>query len=376
MNPIPPLALSLLVASSGLSAQTTILPSIAATKNPAYWSFYMFYGTSSTAVKNEGRIQILYSQADVGSIVKTWQSIQVRRPQNVGNQNAATTGTMKLTLSGSQIAPTAASATYRNNHGTTTVVFNKSYSLPARNRGTTWPAPWETAAPFANTYIYIGQTGGSLVVENEWSGSTSQRIWTVEAHRPDRGARVTNFAACPRHSQGGRNNSIGYTFPTLGGSWYVRYGGLPSNVPSMRFSYQIIGIGGVGAREFGMTLPIPLSRLNVPSPGCSLAVTNTINLPLTYLPFTGGTPNRGWLLGVRVPIPNTQVLSGYTFYDQAVCVDTNATTKLPEIYMSWSNKWTIGSGKGAPMTSVYRAGANTNTAGFVRPYEGPTLRFN
>ena len=162
----------------------------------------------------------------------------------------------------------------------------------------------------------------------------------------------------------------------VGGSWFINYNSMPSNVPSLNASFQILGVGGRGATQWGMILPIPLSTLVLPSNNCSLAVTDDLRLPLTYVPNTSGPKNRGSLRGVTVPIPNNPALAGLSFFDQGVGTDTNATTNAPEIYMTWSSKWTIGSGLGDPMSMVYRTGDNTQVTGFVRQWEGPTLRFN
>ena len=369
------LAVAMFITGGTLFAQTTVVPSAAKTKSPGYWSSQFFYGTSSTSIKNEGHTQILYSAKDVGSTVLTFKNMQVRRPQNLGNQNLALTGNMRLVLSSSKVAPTAASSTFASNHGTATVVVNSQISLPARNRGATWPDPWETAIPFINSYIYIEQVGGSFVVENLFSNNSAQRSWYVEGDRKDQGTRATNLSACAAHSDGGRNNSIGYRRPEVGGSFYLRYGSMPSNVPSLNLSFMIIGIGGVGASQWGMTLPINLSQLSLPSNNCSLAVTDDIRVPLAYTTSTAGK-NRGSLTSPTIPIPNNPNLGGLSFYEHGVALDTNATTKLPEIYMCWSSKWTIGTGTGRPLALVYRTGDNSQTTGFVRQFEGPTLRFN
>jgi hypothetical protein len=364
------------LAATPLLAQTTIVPSAVATKSPGYYTAYFFYGTTSTSIKNESRTQTLYDAADVSSTVRSWSNMEFRRPQELGNQNAATSGTMKLTLSSSTTAYTAASPTFASNTGTpATTVFNGTINLPARNRGTSWPDPWETAVPFTSPWLYIPMTGGSLVVENEFSGSTSMAAWYVENGRAEVGTRVTNLSGCSAHSDGGRNNSISHRNPVLGGSWYVYYNSMPSNVPSLAASFQIIAVGGVGSSQWGMTLPIPLSTLFLPSNGCSLAVQDQIRVPMTYLPSTAG-PNRGSLRGPTVPIPNIPTLAGVSFFDQGVCTDTNATTNAPEIYMTWSSKWTIGSGLGNPVAMVYRSGDNSQPSGSVRQFEGPSLRFN
>jgi hypothetical protein len=364
------------LAATSLSAQTTIVPSAVATTNPANYSSNFFYGTTSTSAKNECRSQTLYDAADVGTTVKTWKNMEFRRPQYLGNVNAATSGTMKLTLSSSTTGYQAASSTFASNTGTpATTVFNGTINLPARTRGAAWPDPWETAVPFTNVWLYIPMTGGSLVVENEFSGSTSMAVWYVESCKTATGTRVTNLSACSKHSDGGANNSISYTFPVVGGSWYVNYGGMPSNVPTLAASFQILALGGAGSSQWGMTLPIPLATLFLPSNNCSLAVQDSIRLPMIYTPSTAG-PSRGSLRGPTVPIPNSPVVAGLSYFDQAVCMDINATTNAPEIYMSWSSKWTVGSGLGNPVAMVYRTGDNTQPSGTVRRHEGPSLRFN
>ncbi|MEE2886607.1 MAG: hypothetical protein VX951_04170 [Planctomycetota bacterium] len=366
------IATALLLASPGFAQ--TILPKSAATTSPGYWNYSFFFGSDGTRVKNEGHTQVLYAESELGSIVRTFTSLEVRRPQNLGNQNLALTGTMVLDMSSTPTAPSAASSTYAANHvANKTNVVNGQINLPARNRGSVWPDPWETAIPFTTTWIFIPMPGGSLVVDNQFSGNSSNRHWYLEGTRAQRGTRITNLSACSAHSDGGKNRSISYRQPQLGSTWFVNYGSMPSNVPSMNASFQILGVGGVGQAQWGLTLPINLSTLSLPSNNCSLAVTDDFRLPMTYVTSTAG-PNKGSLRGVTVPIPNNPQLGGMSFYDQAVGMDTNQTTNAPEIYMSWSSKWTIGSGIGDPISIVFNTGDNTALTGIVRQYEGPTIR--
>jgi hypothetical protein len=368
-------SIAALAATTGLAAQTTIVPSSAATTDPSYYGSQFFYGTTSASLKSESRSQTLYSEADLGSPVLTFKSMEVRRPHYISNQNVAMTGNMQLILSSTSTAPTAITNTYANNHGAMpSTVFNGQINMPARNRGAAWPEPWETPIPFNNTYIFVAQKGGSLVVENIFTNNSTTQPWYVEWHRASTGVRATNLSACSKHSDGGRNSSISYRQPIVGGQWYVSYGSMPSNVPSLNASFQIIALGGVGTQAYGMTLPIPLATFNLPSNSCQLAVQDTVRLPLTYTTSTAG-PSRGTLRSPTLTIPNVPAFAGLNFFDQPVAIDTNPTTNTPEIYMGWSSKWTVGSGTGEPMATVYRTGDVANPVGIVQQYGGPSLRF-
>jgi hypothetical protein len=372
MHPTTSITIALLLVSPGFAQ--TILPKSAATASPGYWNSSFLFGSDGTRVKNEGHTQVLYAESELGSTIRTFTSLEFRRPQNMGNQNLAMTGTMVLDMSSTSTASSAASSTYTANHGPTkTNVFNGQINLPARNRGSVWPDPWETAIPFSTTWIFIPIPGGSLVIDNQFSGNSSNRHWYLEGTRAPRGSRATNLSACSAHSDGGRNRTLGYKLPKLGGSWFVNYGSMPSNVPSLNASFQILGVGGVGQTQWGLSLPINLSLLSLPSNNCRLAVTDNFRLPLTYVASPAG-PNKGSLRGVTVPIPNNPQLGGMSFYDQAVCMDTNQTTNAAEIYMSWSSKWTIASSVHDPISLVFNTGDNTALTGTVRQSEGPTIR--
>ncbi|MHC4899104.1 MAG: hypothetical protein ACYTGW_18580 [Planctomycetota bacterium] len=361
-----PLLVSTVVAvATGLAAQGTVVPSMSRTKDPNYYDYMCTYGRTNptTTSKNEGRGQYIYDSADVGGAA-VWKSISWRRSHYHSNTYKPTTFSMTIIMSNSPVKWNAPSTTFKANHGTSTsgtpaqtVLNNAKISLPASTRGPSWPEPWFTPAIPISVFVHAPVKGGSLVIECIGSNNSQNAVYYTEGHRPDTGARVTTVSSCSSHSDGGRNSSISYRFPVIGGQWYVDHGSMPSNEPNMKRSLNVIGVKGPGQTAFGKTLPIPINQLGF------LDICNT--------PSTAGK-SRGRLRSPTVNIPNDPKLGGAVFYAQPFCADKKIGN-YDQIYMAWGSKWTIGSNMGPMGSTVYRTGDNSQTTGFFRNGYGRTM---
>jgi len=375
-----------LAITAGLGAQT-VIPSVSATKDPNYYDYFATYGTTSTSVKNEGHGQYIYDSADVGKAT-VWKSIAWRRPHYISNTNGLTTFSMTIIMSNSPVKYNAPSSTFAANHGTKasgtpaqTVLNNTKVSLPANKRGTTWPEPWFAAIPIS-VFVHAPVTGGSLVVECIGTNNSLNRTYYCEGHQPDNGSRLSNgpSGGCQWTSEGTNrwNSGIGYTFPKIGGSWYVNHSSMPSNEPNLKKSLNIIGLQGIGGKAFGKTLPIPIASLGFLDI-CKnrvgvLANDLVLTQPMTYTPSTAG-PGRGQLRSPTVNIPNDPKLGGLSFFAQPFCTD-KPLNGFDQIYMGWPSKWTIGTGQGPKGSTVYRTGNNASTTGSIRNGYGRTMQMN
>ena len=109
-------------------------------------------------------------------------------------------------------------------------------------------------------------------------------------------------------------------------------------------------------------------------PNCQLATDILVTLPMTYQ--TSTRTNGGSLRSPPIPLPNNPWLIGQVFYNQPLCLDTDAVTRQPLIYMGWASKWTIGSGAAPAGSTVYRVGANSSATGILQRGRVPSLRFD
>jgi hypothetical protein len=381
----PLLVCTVLSVAAGLAAQVgRIVPAMSRTKDPGYYDYFCFYGTTSTTTKNESHAQYLYDSADVGGAA-VWNSITWRRPHYISNTNNVTMFNMTIIMSNSPAKWNAPSSVWKANHGTSTsgtppktVLNNAKVSLPKNSRGTKWPEPWLPAIPIS-VFVHAPVKGGSLVIETINTGNSLKRSYYIEGHQPDNGQRLSNGGSggCRNHSDGNYNNSIGYRMPKIGGSWYITHYSMPANEPNMKRSLNIIGVQGVGGTAFGRKLPIPITTLGFLDI-CKvragvLANDLVIAQGMTYT--TSTTKGRGQLRSPTVNIPNDPKLGGVVFYQQPFCGDKKLGN-YDQIYMGWPSKWIIGSGKGPLGSTVYRTGNNAATSGFVRNGYGATVRLN
>lgn len=380
MNKTLSLPAALLLAT-GLTAQVqNILPSSAATTSPGSWNSTIFYSTTSTTINREGRTQVLYDANDVQNS-GVIQSLQFRRPANLGNANSVTTVNLQIDMSASPVNYLAATSTYATNHGASVVgVFNGPVNLPANSSGT-WPRPWEAPIPFTTPFPFIAASAASLCIEFQSTGTTGTTIWYVEAATAITGAgsRATNWSPACAHSGGANGSSLSFSSPTIGLTWGASsFQGLPENNPSWNANVYLYGLNGVGGTFGGFTLPVQISSLGLvqTGPNCALANDIIFTLPMTYV--TGTTVNGGRLTSTPIPIPNNPTLGGFQIFTQPVALDINQTTQATGLWMGWGSRWTIGDGvrRGEPLTQITRTGNNALTTGTVATYTGPTVLLN
>ncbi len=359
--------------AAAASAQSVVVPAQLATNRPVGTPWYtanVFYSTSSTTVPHDSRTQMMYATSDIAVPAGVWNSMDVRRPgQNaansyLGNNNPATTTNLVLTISVSPTALAGMTTTFATNHGPTPLtVFNGPLNLPARTGTNVWPQPWENI-PFTTPMVYVGIPGGTLVVDATQTGNAATTPWYLEGQFPKNGLRDNNGSApssC-RFSNNNYNNSLSHTNPRIGATWRVTYNSLLPNVSGFAW----IGGQGVGGNYGGLTLPIDLGPLG--APGCTVNASVDYAIGLT----ASATGSAGWPV---IPVPNNPSLSGQSFFDHSLWLDSAANAF--GVVVGWSSKWTIGDGLGAPAALLSATGANAvNPTGSIARETGITLQFN
>lgn len=347
-----PIQILPLLALASTSFAQIVIPSAAATTkpNPLAWNSNIFYSTTSTTTAHDSHTQSIYDVNDISTPAGVWNSLAVRRPVGLGNSNAAFTTTATVKLSVGPNAPTAASTTFANNLGASvTTVINGPISLPAANNQATWPAPWQTPFAFSVPFVYAKAAGAGLVIDILQVGNTGTAIWYLEATGPDNGSRAENGgpqSTC-KFSNGNYNSGLGYTPPRVGGSWYLSYSSILPNA----VGFGAIGGAGVGGNWGSFTLPIDLGQFG--ATGCKWSVSADFTVPLT----ASATGSAAW---TTIPIPNNPSLGGGVFYDHAAFIDLAANSF--GIVTTWSSKWTVGTGIGAPACTVGITGNSAQTS--------------
>ncbi len=373
-----PLILALAVPA--VAQTSVIVPSGAATKMPMSWANYPFYGTSSLTLPKEGRVQYCIDTFGISVPGMNIRSLQYRRPQRLGNVCPAMVLTATIGISVSKNPSSAAIATYASNHGTGVVpAFKGTINLPGASRGPAWPDPWQAPILFNNPFPYAKAMGNTLVIEIiSAQTSAATQSWYVETTNPNSGARLTTSSPTKcYHSGNACPCSMSYRMPVVGGTWMNRYNGYPLNTPSLKASVLTLGTKGPGGSYGGKLLPFDIASLGIPTiqpraQTCFLANDILFTVPLTYTPGTSSAS----LASANFNIPNTPVLGNAVFFTQPLSLDTDPVTKIPAVHSGWGSKWTIGDGKGAPATMVYRTGNNAQTSGYLRKQWLTTLKLN
>ena len=344
--------LSPLALSVAAVAQTAIvLPSAAATAKPtvAVSNATSFYSTTSTSVLPDSHTQTIYDATDIAPATAVWSSLAVRRPHGVTSTNPACTAMATIVLSVGPNDSSTASTTFSANFGViTTTVLSGQISLSSQPNPAAWPAPWELPFPFTTPFPWVKSLGKSLVVDIHQTANSGGAPWLLEATGVSGGARVDNPSAqstC-KFSNGQFTSSISYVFPALGATWFVHYGNVPANLPGL----GAIGARGAGGLWNGLTLPISLASLG--APGCSWSVSADLTVPLVAS-ATGGAR---W---PTLNIPYDTALIGASYYDHAAFIDPGANAW--GVVTTWSSKWTISPGGGAPGTTLAATGNSASS---------------
>ena len=340
-----------LVLASTTLAQV-VVPSAVATTRPLPLTFNSttFYSTSSTTTLHDSHSQSIYDVTVIAPPAATWNSLSVRRPVGLGNANSAFTTTATIKLAVNAVTSSTATSNFGNNlGGSSTTVLSGPISLPAAANQATWPAPWQTAFPFTTPFAYATAPGSALVVDILQVGNTSTTTWYLEASGPDNGTRAENGgpqSTC-KFSNGNYNSGLGYSTPKVGGSWSVSYSSILPNA---------IGVGALGGFGVGGTwgaIPLPVDLAPFGAPGCKWNVSADFTIGLT----ASASGSASW---AAIPIPNNPSLGGGVFYDHAAFLDPLANAW--GVVTTWSSKWTVGTGIGAPAATVYATGNTATTA--------------
>jgi hypothetical protein len=219
--------------------------------------------------------------------------------------------------------------------------------------------------PFAfnQAYLYAGPLGRSLVIDILQTGNSGATSWFVEATSPDLGAGGSNAGLMPycRFSTGQGTIIHRYQYPTIGGTWFATYVGLVPNT----IGFGAIGSRGVGGTWNGIRLPFDLGPLGAPGCSWNVSVEYTVGLASAGIFASWPTLN----------VPNDPALAGAQFYDQAAFFDAAANPL--GFVPTWSSRWTIGSGIGAPGASVAAVGNSArNPTGTLSPGFVATMQLN
>jgi hypothetical protein len=317
-------------------AQSVIVPSEVATRRPTrrpFWNPDVFY--SQAGGVSDSRSQSIVDVNDIPVATATWSSVAVAMAI-IGHMNPAFTANATITMSVSSQAWDAASTVFAANHGTNVVqVFSGQLSLPTRLIP---PLPefWEAPFPFTVPFHYARTMGRSLVIDVLQTGNTGGSPWLVEVTTPDVGSRASNGDVNRQtscfFSNGSRNYGVGYNALVPGGSWTVAWVGVLPNALGM----VAIGGQGAGGQWNGLQLPIDLAAVG--APGCGWWVSADF--------LTAAMADATGIARLTVPVPDLSSLRGATFYDQAAFVDPAANAL--GLVTTWSGRWTIGTGIGAP----------------------------
>ncbi len=366
------LAITACLLADATSAQSIVVPSQAAMQRPIGSVWYVgdvFYSTTSVAVPHDSRAQMMYATSDIPVPAGLWTSMDIRRPgQNasnswLGNDNPPATTNLVLTISVTATPLSGLTDTFANNHGPSPITVRSGpLNLPARPGTNVWPQPWENI-PFSTPMLYVGTPGGTLVVDLMQTNNSSTSPWFLEAQLRKEGMREDNGTLSNpcQFGRGNSNNRINFTSPQLGGNWRVTY----HNLMTGTSGFAWIGSQGIGGSYGGWPLPIDLGPLG--APGCNVRASVDFVVGLTAVGASATWPN--------VPIPNDPSLTGKTFFDHSLWMDSSANAFGGVV--GWSSKWTIGDGIGAPAALLSAVGVNaTNVTGTLALGTGVTLQFH
>lgn len=349
MRPALTLAVPVVLAGA-LTAQTTkfYLPKGTETTSTNVYD-QSYFGTSATNFPVH--VQHMYALADMPQPVMVVNQLAYRRNNYYGNTIYASTQTLTLHLSHGANAPSAASSTFANNEGASkTKVFDGAITggWPAAPYSGPNPAPFVFIIKLNAPYRVIQTLGKSLTLDymltarDHKTSSGSQTTMLFDAAGVDGGARASNGPSsfnC-KDSAGKYNNSIGYRYPVVGGTWYVRYSNLLPNRP------VVVTISGYGMPPNNGPWPIPfdLNAILGLQKGCQFQV--GLDIPL-WIPIMSNSSGQAQLPNITMPAGT----GGVVFYDHGLVSD-------PQIQggwvTTWSSRWTIGTGLGPDAATIYK----------------------
>jgi hypothetical protein len=329
---------------------------------------YLFPDSASVAVP--AHTQVVNDVAGVPVPQATFRGLSVRRA--TGAQSLpAVTSRARIALSVGPRPWDWASATFAENAGTETVVFNGTLSLAARGPQAAWPAPWETELPFQQTFAYDRTRGRSLVLDFVVTQNSARASWDVEATGIESGTVAVELLQ-PDCLTTAATPNVGYTVDRRmlypGGRFELRLTDLPRNAPSFATNRLIFGGTGSGGSFGSLTLPFRISTIGLPShPQCRWTVDDVAEGVLGYTPATG-------VLSVGFPLPTDPIIAERPFFTQALCIDQDS--QVTRLFPTLALKWTIGTGKVPPATVVTKPQDTVppSATGTLAYGEAPVLR--
>jgi len=334
-----------------------VLPQRATTSLDGY-TFENCFAYSS----GHSHLQTLYHLSELSAVYgKSLQSIALRRPTQLQNNNSATALALSIDVSLSPVVPSNASTTFANNHGSNKMrVFAGTLNLPATPYNGGNPSPFEAPIPFSQSFpMSVGRNDASFVLDTVCTANSAGQTWYVDSVRIGAGF-MQNELAEPSCSNSIGQPSLSIMVPDLdqpyvGGTFGISFLNLPTNVSSLGASRCALGAQGVGGSWGGLTLPIVLNQYIANSPpGCKWANDYLVDMPMQY------SPTAGTLTLSPFAIPNDGALTGSEFVVQGICTDTVNTRLSLFPTSAWRCK--LGSGARIPHSTVKRLADTTPPA--------------
>ena len=349
--------------------QYVVLPAKAGYREAGHTqAAYLFPNTASNSVP--AHTQVVNDVAGIPVPQATFRGLAVRRATSSQSLPAITTRA-RISMSVGPLPWDYVNATFAENAGTATVVFNGTLSLAARGSQATWPAPWEVELPFQQNFAYDRTRGRSLVTDFVVTQNSAQTTWPVEATAIESGT-VSVELQQPDCLTTASTPNLGYTVsrPLLypGGRFELRLTDLPLNAPSFGTNRLIFGGAGSGGSFGNLTLPFRIATLGLPShPQCRWTVDNVMDGVMGYTPSTG-------VLAVSFSLPPDPIIVERAFFTQALCIDQDSQTT--RLFPTLALRWSIGTGKMPPASVVTRTQDTVppNPTGTIGLGEAPVLR--
>ncbi len=320
------------ILAAGLTAQTSKVwpPGYATKKGENTQSTPFTLSTYSGYKYKATRNMVLISAKSLpfkpGSVIR---SVAYRRDSNSSvTYGPIKGGKLRVRIGYTTRTPETMSHKFDKNWSTIpTVVFNKSFDLPAAPKPTTPPAPFVVKIPFNTPWVY---RGGNLCIDLYYSrpSATPYKYWRRDAQWL-RGDMKPGSYRNLGYGCRGSNRYTPYTYPFTytaipGYEMFIyMYGAKKPTTPLEKFAFNWIGFSKTNYG--GLTLPFDLSTIGFPT-GCKL-YTDIFFVQMVQLEDyrTSANYSRGYALYL---IPANPLFSGITFYSQWLCNDSGVSAPL------------------------------------------------
>jgi hypothetical protein len=332
---------------------------------------YVFPGSATASTPSH--TLVLYDCVGLTQPAATLRAVSARRSAGGSTSLPQSMITLRLRCSMSPRPHDQISATFQDNLGSQlTTVFDGTWRLSSRSP-TSWPAPWETELPFTTPFPFARSAGQSLAVDFQVTNNASRTTWLADAQVVERGTAAVELqqTTC-LHSGGQANNAYGADVSELYPTGWFRFQvlNLPRESASLGRSMMFFGAQGRGGTYAGRTLPFSLLNAGVPSnTGCQWSIDILTSAPMLY------DENAGTLSTTFRILPDP-ILVEKPVFTQALCLDTDAITRQYEFIPSVAMRWTVGTGKRPPCSTVQvtQDTVPPRATGTVRIGEGIVLR--